>query len=144
SEAPGRGPMIGRRRSVTSGLGIAALVALGVFAAVPAWATGPMMGGNRTVVRVDAGSPGGAAQRGLPGYPPNASPHNFGPSYPFGSHYAGPSYPFGRTYTRPSHPSNQFTQFVPPPATAPRWVPGHWAQQWMPQYYTYNVWVPGY
>src|SRR5262245_39687658 len=110
--------MIRRRRSVTSGLAISAFVALGIFAAVPAWATDPMMGSNRTVARVDAGPPGGVPQGGLPGYPPNASPHNFGPSYPFGYNYTGPSYPFGRNYTRPSYSPNQFAQFAPPPPAA--------------------------
>lgn len=73
---------------------------------------------------------------------PAVNPHNFGPSYPFGYGYRGPSYPFGNSYYRaPSHPA---TMYVAPGRRASRWVPGYWGQQWMPQYYTYDVWVPGY
>src|SRR5262245_32646182 len=59
-----------------------------------------------------------------------------GPCYPFGCDYRGPSYPFGNNYAKA------------PIAVAPRhtrrWVGPHWGQQWVPQYYVYQVWVPGY
>jgi len=136
--------MTRRRRSVRSGLAIAAVVTLGVLGAAPAWATGPIIGQNQPAARTGAVRAGVVLPHGLPGYAPGASLHDFGPSYPFGYHYAGPSYPFGRNSTQPAHPLNRVARPVPPPVAAPRWVQGHWAQQWMPQYYTYDAWVPGY
>lgn len=34
------------------------------------------------------------------------------------------------------------TVFVVSPS--PRWVPGHWAYQWVPRISAYQVWVPGH
>jgi hypothetical protein len=84
--------------------------------------------------------------------PPFGSDNNFGPSYPFGHNYTGPSYPFGRSYSAPAYPfGNQFSApsrsapvFAAPAPRTPRWVHGYWGQQWMPQYYTYDAWIPGY
>ena len=93
----------------------------------------------------------GPRQRLVPSNPANGSQHNFGPSYPFGYNYTGPSYPFGRNYTGPSYPfGNQYSAprsapvFAAPAPRAPRWVHGYWGQQWVPQYYTYDAWIPGY
>ncbi len=113
---------------------------LSVLAAPAAWATGPEAGGNGHAPRAH----GMRGSRGDRHYQPAANqqavnPHNFGPSYPFGYNYKGPSYPFGSNYYRaPVHPP---TVHVKP---GHRWVPGYWARQWVPQYYTYQVWVPGY
>ena len=94
----------------------------------------------------------GTPQRLVPSNPANGSQHNFGPSYPFGYNYTGPSYPFGRNYTGPTYPfGNQYSAparsapvFAAPTPPAPRWVHGYWGQQWVPQYYTYDAWIPGY
>ena len=80
--------------------------------------------------------------------PPVDTRHNFGPSYPFGYNYKGPTYPFGEGYYRapaaPPRYAYPAPTYVAPVPVAPRWVPGYWGQQWVPQYYTYDAWVPGY
>jgi len=58
---------------------------------------------------------------------PQPPSHNFGPSYPFGYNYKGQS---AVLYGSPAH-------------VAPRFIPGHWGRRWVPQYYAYEVWVPG-
>ena len=151
--------MIRQRRSMMLELAVATVAAVIVVAAAPAWATDPASTHNRVAVRAGApvaqsGNPdlAGHHHHRVPRIVAPGSEHNFGPSYPFGRDYAGPSYPFGRTYTGPSYPSRQ--QYSAParqtpvvvtsPPSTPRWVPAHWAQQWVPQYYTYDAWVPGY
>jgi len=137
------------RRSRSAAMLVVAATVLGVLGFVPAspaWATGPdvrrpatALGTHRRVV--DQPGQGAVAPQPRPApIPPQVLQHNFGPSYPFGYNYAyrGPSYPFGRNYGTP--PTRQ--AFAP--RVAPRWVPGYWAQQWVPQYYTYEVWIPGY
>ena len=150
--------MIRQRRSVILGLAAAMVAVVSVLVAGPAWATGPLLTGDRVVrsgarvVRagnVDAAEP---QQRLVPSNPANGIQHNFGPSYPFGYNYTGPSYPFGRSYTGPAYPfGNQYSAPPPsapviavPPPRAPRWIHGYWGQQWVPQYYTYDAWIPGY
>jgi hypothetical protein len=150
--------MIRQRRSVMLGLAVAAVVVVSVLVAGPAWATEPLLTRNRGTVPLGApivqsgnADAWGPQQRMVPSNPPFGS-QNFGPSYPFGYNYAGPSYPFGRNYTGPSYPfANQYSAparsspvFAEPTARAPRWVHGYWAQQWVPQYYTYDAWIPGY
>ena len=51
-----------------------------------------------------------------------------------------PSYPFGNQYSAP----RSAPVFAAPAPRAPRWVHGYWGQQWVPQYYTYDAWIPGY
>jgi len=141
------------------GLAVVALAVATVLVAGPAWATGPLMTRNRTTVRsgalvvqsgnADAGAP---QQRLAPSNSASGGQLNFGPSYPFGYNYTGPSYPFGRNYTGPSYPfGNQYSGpsrpapvVAAPAPRAPRWVRGYWGQQWVPQYYTYDAWIPGY
>ena len=67
--------------------------------------------------------------------------HGEGPAYAFGHDYTGPSYPFGSNYTAPARSGLVFTAPAP---RAPRWVHGYWGQQWVPQHYTYDAWIPGY
>ena len=84
--------------------------------------------------------------------PPVDNRHDFGPSYPFGYNYKGPTYPFGEGYYRApvappritTTPCSAAPTYAAPAPLAPRWVPGYWGQQWVPQYYTYDAWVPGY
>ena len=135
--------MIRQRRSVMLGLAVATVAVVSVLVAGPAWATGPLL------TNADAG---GSQQRLIPSNPANGSQHNFGPSYPFGYNYTGPSYPFGRNYTGSAYPfGNQYSApqrsapvFAAPAPRAPRWMHGYWGQQWVPQYYTYDAWIPGY
>jgi hypothetical protein len=151
--------MIGQCRSVMLGLAVATVAVVSVLVAGPAWATGPLLTSNG--VAAPPGAPvaqsgnadvAGPAQRLVPSNPANGSQQNFGPSYPFGYNYTGPSYPFGRNYTGPSYPfGNQYSAparsapvFAAPPPRAHRWVRGYWGQQWVPQYYTYDAWIPGY
>ena len=148
--------MIRPRRSVMLGLAVAMVAVVSVLVAEPAWATGLLLTRNRMAVR--PGAPveqSGNADavvpppRLVPSNPAYGSQHNFGPSYPFGYNYTGPSYPFGRNYTGPSYPfGNRYSapaRSAPAfAAPAPRWVHGYWGRQWVPQYYTYEVWVPGY
>jgi hypothetical protein len=49
-------------------------------------------------------------------------------------------------YSYPAYSAYSYAHPAVPGAPAPprMWVQGYWAQQWVPQYYTYNVWVPGY
>ena len=54
--------------------------------------------------------------------------------------YTGPAYPFGNQYSAP----RAAPVFAAPAPRAPRWVHGYWGQQWVPQYYTYDAWIPGY
>jgi hypothetical protein len=151
--------MIRPRRSVMLGLAAAMVAVVSVLVAGPAWATGPLLTRNRVTVRpgapvVQSGNAddAGLQHRLVPSNPANGSQHNFGPSYPFGYNYTGPSYPFGRNYTGPSYPfGNQYSAparpapaFAAPAPRAPRWVHGYWGQQWVPQYYTYDAWIPGY
>jgi hypothetical protein len=68
--------------------------------------------------------------------------HTSGPCYPFGCNYRGPTYPFGPRYSKA--PAHVGPTYVVPRHPGRHWVAGHWAQQWVPQYYTYQVWVPGY
>jgi hypothetical protein len=141
------------------GLAAAMVAVVSVLVAGPAWAMGPLLTSDR--VTVQPGAPvvqfgdadtGGRQQRLVPSNPTSGSQQNFGPSYPFGYNYSGPSYPFGRTYTGPSYPfGNQSSVparsapvFAAPSPRAHRWVHGYWGQQWMPQYYTYDAWIPGY
>ena len=143
-----------QRRSVTWGTAIAAVAVASILVAGPASATGPLSSRNPTTAPVvqpgkaDAGEP--QHQRVLRN-PAFGSDNNFGPSYPFGHNYTGPSYPFGRNYTGPSYPfGNRYSAprsapvFAAPPPRASRWVHGYWGQQWVPQYYTYDAWIPGY
>jgi hypothetical protein len=65
-----------------------------------------------------------------PGVPPMRAP---APTWSLPNHNFGPSYPFGYNYTGPSVPS-----------AGTRWIPGHWAQVWVPQNQVYSVWVDGY
>jgi WXXGXW repeat (2 copies) len=59
---------------------------------------------------------------------PGANPVPISPySYPVYSAYR---------YVRPAVP-----RMLGP---AGRWVQGYWAQQYVPQYYTYYAWIPGY
>jgi hypothetical protein len=149
--------MIGQRRSMMLGLAVATVAVVSVLVAGPAWATGPLLTSNG--VAAPPGAPvaqsgnadvAGPQQRLVPSNPANGQ--NFGPSYPFGYNYTGPSYPFGRNYTGPSYPfGNQYSAparsapvFAAPAPRAPRWVHGYWGQQWVPQYYTYDAWIPGY
>jgi hypothetical protein len=121
------------RSGVFASAVIAALATLGLLLApVAAW-TGPAMTERHMVRTVGGGTaqpgnivrvPPGNVVVGAP-RPPS---HDFGPSYPFGYHYAGQG---PVLYAAPAH-------------AAPRWIPGHWARQWVPLYYTYDVWVPGY
>ena len=156
--------MTRERGSIALRLIVAMSAALAVFAVVrdarateqmmaggPAVRSGsPAHGGGRILRRV--GDPAASPERRAPvgPQPPAGSQHNFGPSYPFGYNYTGPSYPFGRDYAGPSYPfGNYYTSPAPAPAPAParpagRWVQGYWAQQWVPQYYSYDAWVPGY
>jgi hypothetical protein len=151
--------VIRQRRSVMLGLAVATAAVVSVLVTVPAWATGPLSTHNRVAVRpgapvVQSGNADAAGHqhRRVLRNPAPGSEHNFGPSYPFGYNYTGPSYPFGRNYTGPSHPfGNQYSAparsapvFAAPPPPAPRWVHGYWAQQWVPRYYTYDAWIPGY
>ncbi len=132
------------------------------------WATEPVTTGYQVVappgqaigrtapgvIPVQSGKSGVVTphHRRIPRHPQPAvdNQHNFGPSYPFGYNYKGPSYPFGNNYTAPSYPFGNRYYSPPPPVQvapvrpAPRWVHGYWGQQWVPQYYTYNAWVPGY
>ena len=39
------------------------------------------------------------------------------------------------------HPQTKIIYVVP---SSPRWVPGYWTYQWIPQVYTSYVWVPGH
>jgi hypothetical protein len=82
--------------------------------------SGPALAGN-------GGRPGEIAVAG------QGAPHGFSHDL----HDFGPSYPFGRSYTRPP-----VVKHAPHRQAAPRWVPGHWARQWIPQYQHYDVWVP--
>jgi hypothetical protein len=138
--------MIGQRRSVMLGLAVATVAVVSVLVAGPVWATGPP---GAPVAQSGNADVAGPQQRLVPSNPPNGQ--NFGPSYPFGYNYTGPSYPFGRNYTGPSYPfGNQYSAprsapvFAAPPPRAHRWMRGYWGQQWVPQYYTYDAWVPGY
>ena len=148
--------MIGQRRSVMLGLAVAMVAVVSVLVSGPAWAAGPLLTGNGVaappgapVAQSGNGDVAGPQQRLVPSNPPNGQ--NFGPSYPFGYNYTGPSYPFGRNYTGPSYPfGNQYSAprsapvFGAQPPRARRWVHGYWGQQWVPQYYTYDAWIPGY
>ena len=150
--------MIRQRGSVMWGLAAATVVVVSVLVAGPAGATGPLLTRNRATVRpgapvVQSGNAdaGALQQRLAPSNSANGSQLNFGPSYPFGYNYTGPSYPFGRNYTGPSYPfGNQYSAprsapvFGAQPPRARRWVHGYWGQQWVPQYYTYDAWIPGY
>lgn len=132
----------------------AVLAAIVACSALPAEATGPIAPRGRAAVRVQQrqATPQSASpqHRLVPGNPAAGSDHNFGPSYPFGRNYTGPSYPFGRNYTGPSYPfgNNYTAPAIVEPAPAPppqrRWMNGYWAQQWVPQTYVYDAWVPGY
>jgi len=146
----------------------AAVAALPLMAAAAVWGGEAIPGGQATgspaasvsegaqVITVQSGKGGGAPGRHhrkipKPQPPPVDNRHNFGPSYPFGYNYKGPTYPFGEGYYRapvapPRHPHYvaPAPAYVAPAPPAPRWVPGYWGQQWMPQYYTYDAWVPGY
>jgi hypothetical protein len=123
---------------------------------------GPTSNGAR-IITVQSGKgagPGHPHHRRIPKHqqPAVENPHAFGPSYPFGYNYKGPSYPFGNNYSRSPifdhgkqygnygkpHYVAPPTTYVAPVKPAPRWVPGYWGQQWVPQYYTYDAWVPGY
>jgi hypothetical protein len=44
----------------------------------------------------------------------------------------------------PAHAPYHVPTYYVPASPAPRWVAGYWAQQWVPQVYAYQVWVPGY
>jgi hypothetical protein len=138
-------------------LAVAAVAVVSVLVAAPAWATGPLLTRNPVIVRpgapvVQSGNADDAGPQRVPRNPAFGSGQNFGPSYPFGDNCTGPSYPFGRNYAGPAYPfGNQYSAparsapiFAAPPPRAPRWVHGHWGQQWMPQYYTYDAWTPGY
>jgi hypothetical protein len=50
-------------------------------------------------------------------------------------------------YSYPVYSAYSYTHPVVPNTPVParrRWVPGYWARQWVPQYYTYDVPVPGH
>ena len=94
-------------------------------------AGGAAQPGNPVTVQPPSagGGPPGHAVVGTPRRPvPTYPSHNFGPSYPFGYNYKGQS---SVLYSAPAR-------------AAPRWIPGHWGRQWVPQYYIYDAWVPGY
>ena len=100
--------MIRQRRCAMAGLVLAAVMAVSVFVAEPAFATGPLLTRNRAPLRpgapiVQSGSADAPVpqRRRAPINPDPFSEHNFGPSYPFGYNYTGPSYPFGRGYRGP-------------------------------------------
>ena len=139
--------MIRQRRSVMLGFAAATVAVVSVLVAGPAWATGPLLTRNRVTVRPgapvvqsgNADDAGAQHQRG-PRNPAFGSEQHFGPSYPFGYHYTGPSYPFGNRYSAP----RSAPVFAAPPPRARHWVHGYWGQQWEPQYYTYDAWIPGY
>ena len=140
--------MIRQRRSVMLGLAVAMVAVVSVLVAGPASATGPLLTRNRVMVRpgapvVQSGNADDARpqHRLVPSNPANGSHHTFGPSSPFGYNYPGPSYPFGNQYAAPPRPA---PIFAAPAPRAPRWVHGYWGQQWVPQYYTYDAWIPGY
>jgi hypothetical protein len=140
--------VIRQRRSVMLGLAVAIMAMVSVLVTGPAWATGPLLSRNRVAVRPGApvAQSGNADAAGHQHWralrnPAPGSEHHFGPSYPFGHNYTGPSYPFGTHYSAPARPA---PVFAAPPPPAPRWVHGYWGQQWMPQYYTYDAWIPGY
>jgi hypothetical protein len=141
------------------GIAVAAVAVASILVAGPASATGPLL--SRSPVTVRPGAPvvpSWNADTGEPKHqhvladPAFGSDNNFGPSYPFGHDYRGPSYPFGRSYAGPSYPfGNQYSApgrsapvYAAPVPRAPRWVHGYWGQQWVPQYYTYDAWIPGY
>lgn len=52
---------------------------------------------------------------------------------------ASDRHPFN--HDRFKRPHTQIIFVVP---SYPRWVPGYWTYQWVPQVYTQYVWVPGY
>src|SRR5262245_1238406 len=131
----------------------AVFAAVGLVSASPAWATDPALSAAagrssapavrqapRRVVDQNPQAAVVAPQPRRTPIPPQVLQHNFGPSYPFGYNYAfrRPSYPFGPNYTSPP------ARHVFAHRVGPRWVPGYWGQQWVPQYYTYDVWMPGY
>jgi hypothetical protein len=113
------------------------------------------VGESARIITVQSGTGGGPGRHHRkipkPQPPPVDNRHNFGPSYPFGYNYKGPTYPFGEGYYRAplAPPRHQYyvapaPAYVAPARPAPQWVPGYWGQQWVPQYYTYDAWVPGY
>ncbi len=53
--------------------------------------------------------------------------------------YPGASYP---VYANPGYVSPGYSVAVDP--AQGQWVPGHWEQQWVPTYSSYQVWVPPY
>jgi hypothetical protein len=108
-----------------------ALVVLGLlFEPADAWSE--RQGPPRRIIRGGAVAPPGPTVIVPPGNvvigAPRPPSHDFGPSYPFGYNYTGQS---SVLYSAPAH-------------VAPRWVAGYWGRQWVPRYYTYDVWVPGY
>ena len=150
------GPVIRQRRSVMVGLAVATVAVVSVLVAGPAWATGPLSTRNRVTVRpgapvVQSGNAdaAGPQHRLVPSNPANGSQH-IGPSYPFGSTRAVLS--VRQELYRPLLSVRQpvlgscaaAPVFAAPPPPAPRWVHGYWGQQWVPQYYTYDAWIPGY
>src|SRR5580765_6782994 len=92
-----RGQMIRQRRFAMAGLVLAAVMAVSVLVAEPAFATGPLLTRNRAPLRpgapiVQSGSADAPVpqRRRAPINPDPFSEHNFGPSYPFGYNYTGP------------------------------------------------------
>jgi hypothetical protein len=153
-------------RSAFRRVAAAAVAALPLMVAPTVWggesvAGGPAMDsppasvteGRIVTVQSGKGGPGRHYRKiPKPQQPPVDNRHNFGPSYPFGYNYKGPTYPFGEGYYRApvAPPRHHYYSVQPAPAyvapapSAPRWVPGYWGQQWVPQHYTYDAWVPGY
>jgi len=110
-------------------LKVVAGIALGLAAAAPAAAQGVNQGmfQNKVVV------PPGDVTVSRPStkiIAPGANPVPISP-------YSYPAYSAYR-YANPVIPG------APAQAPTPPSVQGYWIQQWVPQYTTYTVWVPGY
>ncbi len=135
------------RSGLRSWIGAGVFIAAIAVVAAPAAATGASEPVRRGPVVVGPGntvvvqSPSKViVQSPAPSYAPKhahgytEARHSSGACYPFGCDYRGPSYPFGKQSAK-----------APVPAyVGRRWVSPHWAPQWVPQYYVYQVWVPSY